>query len=175
MSLYYTKVASQIAGRQFEAYAAPKVRPEALMSVMTLLDAKARPLQPEPITDAEAAAMFRAVVRLFSHWELADEQAAMLLDVSVRTYQRWKAGGPGKINRDRKARLSNMLGIHKALRTIFTDAARAYRWIKAPNRTFEGRSALDVMLGGELTDLMRVRRYLENEGGQQLSESCACA
>jgi len=40
-----------------------------------------------------------------------------------------------------------------------------YAWIKAPNDAFGGRSALDVMLGGEMTDLMRVRRYLDAERG----------
>ena len=39
------------------------------------------------------------------------------------------------------------------------------RWMQAPNEAFAGRSALDVMLGGELTDLMRVRRYLDAERG----------
>lgn len=52
------------------------------------------------------------------------------------------------------------MGIHKALRIIFQEADRGYRWIRAANETFDGRSALDVMLGGELTDLMRVRGLL---------------
>ena len=45
----------------------------------------------------------------------------------------------------------------------FGEAERGYRWIRAANETFGGRSALDVMLGGELTDLMRVRRLLDAE------------
>jgi hypothetical protein len=57
------------------------------------------------------------------------------------------------------------MGIHKALRIIFLDPQRGYDWIKAPNAAFGGRSALAVMLGGELTDLMRVRRYLDAERG----------
>ena len=109
--------------------------------------------------------MFRAAVRLFAHWDITDEQAATLLDMPVRSYGRWKAGDLGRIDRDGKARLSNLLGIHKALRIIFEDAARGYRWIKAPNEAFGGRSALEIMLGGELTDLMRVRRYLDAERG----------
>ena len=125
----------------------------------------APPFVPEPVTEEEAAAMFRAAVRLFAHWDITDEQAATLLDMPVRSYGRWKAGDLGRIDRDGKARLSNLLGIHKALRIIFEDAARGYRWIKAPNEAFGGRSALEIMLGGELTDLMRVRRYLDAERG----------
>ena len=57
------------------------------------------------------------------------------------------------------------MGIHKALRVIFHEPQRGYAWIKAANTAFANRSALEVMLGGELTDLMRVRRYLDAERG----------
>ena len=109
--------------------------------------------------------MFRAVSNLFRFWQVTDEEAAVLLDLSVRTYRRWKAGDLGRVSRDGKARLSNLLGIHKALRIVFREPQRGYAWIRAPNARFDGRSALDVMLGGDLTDLMRVRRYLDAERG----------
>jgi hypothetical protein len=133
--------------------------------MLTLIDTRVRPFVPEPITDDEAAAMFRAVINLFGKWELSDDQSAILLDQPVRTYRRWKAGGPGRIDRDLKARLSNLLGIHKALRIIFQEPQRSYAWVKAPNQAFGGRPALDILLGGDLTDLMRVRRYLDAERG----------
>jgi hypothetical protein len=120
---------------------------------------------PSPITDAEAAAMFRACLTLFERWRLADAQAAVLLDLPPRSFARWKTGALGRIGRDQKSRLSNLMGIHKALRLIFRDASRVYEWIRLPNAVFGGRSALEVMLGGELTDLMRVRRYLDAERG----------
>lgn len=120
---------------------------------------------PTPITDAEAAATFRAALNLFRHWQLTDAQAAVLLDLPPRTYARWKSGGVGRIDRDGRARLSNLMGIHKALRVIFREPARGYAWIRQPNDAFGGRSALDVMLHGELTDLMRVRGYLDAERG----------
>jgi hypothetical protein len=120
---------------------------------------------PGPITDEEAAAMFRAVLNLMRLWDVTDEEAATLLDLPVRTFRRWKAGDLGRIDRDGKARLSNLMGIHKALRIIFREPQRGYAWIKAPNKAFANRTALDVMLGGELTDLMRVRRYLDTERG----------
>jgi hypothetical protein len=121
--------------------------------------------RPDPVTQQEAAAMFRAALNLFAKWELTDEQAATLLDMPVRSYRRWKAEGPGRISRDGRARLSNLMGIHKALRIIFTEPQRGYAWIRTGNTAFAGASALDVMLGGELTDIMRVRRYLDAERG----------
>ena len=129
------------------------------------VDTTPRPFVAEPITEAEAAAMFRAARRLFQLWGLTDEQAATLLDLPLRTYRRWKADDPGRLGRDGRARLSNLMGIHKALRIAFNEPERGYRWVRSPNSAFGGRSALDVMLGGELTDLMRVRRYLDAERG----------
>nr|WP_249296685.1 MbcA/ParS/Xre antitoxin family protein [Acidiphilium multivorum] len=57
------------------------------------------------------------------------------------------------------------MGIHKALRYLFTDPARGYAWIRKPNDAFEGRSGLDLMLRGEITDLMDLRKYLDAERG----------
>ena len=135
------------------------------MASLTQIQTQAPPFVPEPITDAEAAAMFRAVLGLFGKWDLTDEQAATLVDMPVRSYRRWKVEGPGRVSRDGRARLSNLMGIHKALRIIFAEPQRGYAWIKAGNAAFGGASALDVMLGGELTDIMRVRRYLDAERG----------
>jgi hypothetical protein len=131
------------------------------MQALQPIDTATQAFRPDPVTQEEAAAMFRAVINLFGKWALTDEQAATLLDMPLRTYRRWKAEGPGRISRDGRARLSNLMGIHKALRIIFTEAQRGYAWIVADNAAFAGASALDVMLGGELTDIMRVRRYLD--------------
>ncbi|MDP1729580.1 MAG: MbcA/ParS/Xre antitoxin family protein [Devosia sp.] len=135
------------------------------MTILQPVDTAPRAFAPEPVTDDEAAAMFRAALNLFRLWEVTDEQAATLLDLPLRTYRRWKAGEIGRINRDGKARLSNLMGIHKALRIIFREPQRGYAWMQKPNVAFAGKTALGIMLGGELTDLMRVRRYLDAERG----------
>jgi hypothetical protein len=135
------------------------------MLALERVDTVPEAFRADPVTQDEAAAMFRAALNLFGKWELTDEQAATLLDMPVRSFRRWKAEGPGRISRDGRARLSNLMGIHKALRIIFTEPQRGYAWIRTGNSAFAGASALDVMLGGELTDIMRVRRYLDAERG----------
>lgn len=130
-----------------------------------LVRAEPMPHHPE-LSDQEGEAMARAVVRLFGHWGVSDAEACTLVGgISARTYQRWKAGAIGRLSRDTKARLSNLMGIHKALRLIFRDPEQSYRWLSKPNSVFGGRSAREIMLGGELTDLMRVRSYLDAERG----------
>lgn len=135
------------------------------MIVLQIVETTPVDFTPEPVSDAEGAAMFRAAVNLFRLWRVTDEQAAILLDMPLRSYRRWKSGEIGRIDRDGKARLSNLMGIHRALRVIFREAQRGYAWISTANDAFGGLSALDVMLEGELISLMRVRRYLDAERG----------
>lgn len=135
------------------------------MLALQPVDTAPQAFRADPITQEEGEAMFRAALNLFGKWSVTDDQAATLLDMPLRSYRRWKAEGPGRISRDGRARLSNLLGIHKALRIIFSEPQRGYGWVRAANRAFAGASALEVMLGGELTDIMRVRRYLDAERG----------
>jgi hypothetical protein len=60
-------------------------------------------------------------------------------------------------------RMAHLMGIHKGVRHLFKDPSRGYEWIKAPNAAFGGKSALDVMLQGELSDLAVMREWLDAE------------
>ena len=117
-------------------------------------------------SEEECHAMQRATLKLFEHWGLTDAEAVILLGgISLKTYRRWRAGEYGRVARDLADRMSNMLGIHKALRIIFKEPADGYRWIKAPNDAFAGKSAFDIMSAGAFTDILRVRRYLDSVRG----------
>lgn len=110
--------------------------------------------------------MARAAVNLFRRWGVTEAEACVLLGgVSKRTYARWKDGEIGRLTIDQKSRLSILMGIHKALALLFTEKARVYEWVKKPNKAFGGRSGLEIMLGGYLTDLFRVRHYLDAARG----------
>ncbi len=118
------------------------------------------------ITDAEAAALARATVNLFKAWKLSDAEACTLLGgLSTRTWARWKEGSIGRIDRDLRMRMAHLMGIHKGLRYLFKEPARGYEWVRKPNATFDGRSALDLMLRGEMSDLADMRAYLDAERG----------
>lgn len=118
------------------------------------------------VTEAEAAALARATVNLFARWGLSDAEARVLLgDMAPRTWARWKQGEIGRIDRDLRARMAVLMGIHKALRYLFTDPARGYAWMRKPNATLGGASALDILLRGEITDLIDLRTFLDAERG----------
>lgn len=116
------------------------------------------------VTPPEAAAMLRAVLKLFDRWELTPRQSRILLgSPAERTFQRWRAGEVAQIPHDTVFRLGCLLGIHKALRYMFTAPEQGYAWVKRPNAAFAGHSALDRMLQGAPTDLAAVRACLDAE------------
>jgi hypothetical protein len=118
------------------------------------------------VTGAEAAAMLKAVFKLFQLWGVADAQSRILLgEPSPSTFYRWKRGAIGTIPHDTVCRLGDLMGIHKGLRYMFTEPKRGYAWIARPNEAFGGRSALDRMLGGAPSDVTAVRAYLDAERG----------
>ena len=115
---------------------------------------------------AEIEAMQRAIINLFSKWAVKDADAAIILGgISKKTLRRWRDGDYGRVNRDMADRMSNLLGIHKALRVIFSDPQRGYSWINNPNKAFGDQSALDVLRLGGMEDVVRIRRYLDSVRG----------
>lgn len=139
------------------------------MSETAIVDQNAQPATIVParaVTPVEAAAMMRAVFNLFRLWQVSDSQARVLLgQPSASTFYRWKRGVIGAVPPDTVWRLGDLMGIHKALRHLFTDPARGYAWIARPNTAFAGQSALDRMLAGAPSDLSAVRAYLDAERG----------
>ncbi len=112
----------------------------------------------------ESAVMLRAVFNLFAKWGLKSAEMRVLLgQPAERTLQRWRSGQIAGIPHDTAYRLGCLLGIHKALRYMFSAPERGYEWIKKPNQAFGGKSALDKMLQGAPTDLADVRAYLDAE------------
>ncbi len=118
------------------------------------------------VTQSEAAAMLRAAFNLFRLWQLSDPQARVLLgQPSSSTFYRWKRGDIATVPSDTIWRLGDLMGIHKALRHLFTEPERGYAWVARPNDAFGGKSALDRMLAGAPSDLTAVRSYLDAERG----------
>ena len=109
------------------------------------------------------AAGLRAFARIAAHWGLSiDEQRRLLGEPPRSTFFAWrKQPDKASLPRDTLERLSNLLGIYKALQILLPDTAAADAWVRKPNAAFAGRTALDRMLAGNVSDLNQVRRYLD--------------
>ena len=68
---------------------------------------------------------------------------------------------------DTLERVSYLLGIFKALHILLPDEDAADAWVKKANTApiFAGKSALDRMLSGHVSDLYVVRQYLDAQRG----------
>lgn len=113
-------------------------------------------------SDPGALAAFFALAEA---WKLSTDQQIVLLGSPARsTYFKWKKDG-GALSVDQEDRVSHLLSTFKALQVLFPDPDRADRWLHHPHRFFGGRSALDVMLGGKLEDIVRVRDFVDAQRG----------
>ncbi len=112
-----------------------------------------------------AAAGLRAFGRMADAWKLTvDEQLRLLGQPARSTYFAWrKQPERAKLPRDTLERLSELLGIWRALQVLLPEPAAADAWVRRPNAApgFDGRSALERMLEGNVSDLHHVRRYLD--------------
>lgn len=115
------------------------------------------------------AAGLRAFERIAQAWSLTvDEQLCLLGQPPRSTYFAWrKQPEKAALPRDTLERLSNLLGIWKSLQILLPDTAAADAWVRQPNSAapFGGRSALQRMLAGNVSDLNLVRRYLDGVRG----------
>ncbi len=110
----------------------------------------------------------RAFFNIASAWKLsAGQQRKLLGDPPGSTFFKWKRELSGNLPKDVLERISYVLGIYKALQILIPDGARADAWISRPNAAppFGGKSALDRMLAGNVSDLYAVRQYLDAERG----------
>lgn len=116
-----------------------------------------------------SAAGLRAFERIAAAWGLSvDEQLCLLGQPPRSTFFAWrKQPDKAVLPRDVLERLSNLLGIYKSLQILLPEPAAADAWVRQPNSAppFGGRSALDRMLAGNVSDLNFVRRYLDGVRG----------
>ena len=106
----------------------------------------------------------RAFFNIATRWGLGEaEQAAILGSPSPATLRLWQANEGDAIDEPTLIRISYVLGIYKSLNTLFSSPEQADSWMRAPNRAslFKGRSAIDLVSQGRLSDLRAVRRYLD--------------
>lgn len=110
----------------------------------------------------------RAFGRIANLWRLKPNERQRLLGLPRSTYFNYaKAPDRVRLSVDTLERISYVLGIFKALQILLPRPEAADTWIRRSNSApvFNGRSPLDVMLGGKVADLYLVRRYLEGERG----------
>ncbi len=110
----------------------------------------------------------RTFFNISKDWKLTDqEQISLLGSIGRSTFYKWKNEKFGRLSHDTLERISYLLGIYKSLQILLPNPKSADRWIKKPNDAplFGGRSALERMLSGNVSDMYVVRQYLDAQRG----------
>lgn len=114
----------------------------------------------------------RAFLQIAAIWRLNEAERLCMLGLPPRsTYHGWvrvaEAGGELSLSVDTLARISAVLGIHKALRILFETDAEALAWLRGPHAAlpFGGQAPMALVASGTQDGLMLVRRFLDAARG----------
>jgi hypothetical protein len=106
----------------------------------------------------------KAFFKIGDAWKIRDEDAKQLLGgISNGAFYQLKAGqSKTPLDQDRLVRVSLMVGIFKALNTLYSQKL-ADAWISLPNSNpmFAGDTPLAYMVKGGQPAMMRVRQLLD--------------
>ena len=116
-------------------------------------------MRPEDLSGA-----LRTALNILDAWKVSPSDRLALLGCDQETYDRWvRTRELGECFPDTLERLSYLLGIWKALNTLFPDPAAANTWIHRPNTApeFKGSTPLATMIKGRIEGLSLVRSFLD--------------
>lgn len=105
----------------------------------------------------------RTFFRLAEEWSLStDEQTSLLGIPDQATLARWRQGAIDRVDDGVLVRISLLLGIYRALHTVFNDRNQANGWLGRihVDGQFQGTSALAHMLKEGLPGLQLVHAQL---------------
>ena len=137
---------------------------------MRLEPVQATPFEPTvpEISDVEAAALARTTVNLVPCLETVRSAGPASCSAASPPVpgHAGRRGNAGRVSRDLKMRDGASDGHFTRGFAISSGTPCAgYEWIRAENSAFAGKSALEMMLRGELSDLAAMREWLDAERG----------
>ena len=112
------------------------------------------------ISNPDFRKAFPEIFRIMDRWQCSQDEQCTLLGIDSRTtLNKYRHGEyPPNINRDMLERMSYILNINKNLKIIFANKESVDNWVRKPNSHpfFNGSSAMNVMLHGNIADLYNV-------------------
>jgi len=110
----------------------------------------------------------KAVMNILDKWGCSPEQAQAILRLPKATFYRYRSN-PDKANldADQLTRLSYLLNIHQALRTVFENKDNVYQFMSKKNHNpfFNGRAPLAVIETGDFGALYETYKRIDTLRG----------
>ncbi|CAM3974937.1 hypothetical protein CCOS865_02272 [Pseudomonas reidholzensis] len=122
-----------------------------------------------PTKDVGAVAL-RTAINIMEKWQASTKQIENVLRISRSTYARAKDQQRAvSLDSDQMARISLVLNMHAALRTVFDNPDNVYGFVsmKNSNDFFDGQSPLEVMAQGSFIQLYETFRRIDVLRGAQ--------
>ncbi len=117
------------------------------------------------LTHEERLRLAQMMMELLDHWGVPPRHRLVLLGLEgapVRTVKRLGESTPLPQDPEVMERVGHLLGIADALRTMFPrNVYMGARWLSRPNRRFQQRPPLAVMVEEGLSGLIAVRSDLD--------------
>ncbi len=112
----------------------------------------------------------KTALAILDKWGANPEQAQAVLQVSKASYYKFrKDPGAAQLSNDQLERLSYLLNIHAALRTLFENPENVYGFMGLDNHNayFKGKSPLELIASGHFGTLYEVYKHIDAlRGGQ---------
>lgn len=129
-------------------------------------------LQLQPLSKEQCVSGLRTALRILDKWDASSDQSCRILRISRSTYTRAKQTGSEwsvSLDMDQLQRISFVLNIHAALRTVFDNPENVYGFASLDNHNefFNGRKPLDIMAQGDMVSLYETFRRIDALRGAQ--------
>jgi hypothetical protein len=122
-------------------------------------------LQTSSLTKTQCVIGLQTAITIFEKWGASIDQVCRTLRISRSTYTRAKQRDPEwsvSLDSDQMQRISFVLNIHAALRTVFDNPDNVYGFPSKANHNefFNGRSPLDILSQGDMISLYETFRRI---------------
>ena len=125
-------------------------------------------MQPATSTAVEHKALsragFKAADNILSSWKCSAAQTQQILKLSKSSYHRFKKDtSTTHLTDDQLERVSYLLNIHQALRSVFSHPQNVTDFMSMPNHNdyFAGRTPLAIIESGKFGDLYEVAKRID--------------
>ena len=106
----------------------------------------------------------KTFINIMHQWDVEQNKQSVILGLDIQEVIKERALCNEIILPEASLiRISHIIRIYKSLRMIFASENQANAWIHKPNASFDGNSALKVILGGKISDLEKVSGYLQGQ------------